>query len=119
MYHCLGCHKNSGDPYPGKEIRCECGCQYAILLEDEYITILDVAQSWGIQSDESGIPFSEFERLGLPPMGGCLGCSASIAAYNSFPSKMGYLKCKDCIHDDHDGFFNVVDFERWTEGRMN
>ena len=42
---------------------------------------------------------ADYEELGLPMMGGCADCHASIAAFNSYPSKTGYLMCKDCIGD--------------------
>lgn len=65
------------------------------------ITILDLALHLGAKAEEDGaIPASEIQRVGLPFMGGCLHCQATIAAYNAYPSKSGYLKCADCIGDD-------------------
>lgn len=77
----------------------------------EPITILDVAEARGVQAGPDGsISGGEFERVGLPLFGGCEGCGASIAAYNAYPSKTGYIRCGDCIGDL--GFASVEEFER-------
>jgi len=61
-------------------------------------TILDIALHWGAQEDENGgINGGEFERLGLPIMGGCQNCEASIAAYNAYPGLNGYLLGAECV----------------------
>lgn len=74
------------------------------------VTILDVALAHGARQDAAGaISGAEFERLGLPMLGGCQGCAASIAAYNAYPSKTGYLQCKDCIGEL--GFATVAEFD--------
>jgi hypothetical protein len=39
----------------------------------------------------------DFEEAGLPMLGGCQGCHASIACYNAYPSKTGFLRCQGCI----------------------
>ena len=78
------------------------------------ITVLEIAERKGaIVSDEGVINASEFNRLGLPMFGGCQRCQASIAAYNAFPSKTGYLQCRDCIGDI--GFETAAEFDRWME----
>lgn len=41
----------------------------------------------------------DFEQARLPMLGGCEVCGASIAAYNAYPSKSGYLRCADDIGD--------------------
>jgi hypothetical protein len=62
------------------------------------ITILDLAEHRGAKPEESGaFTGGEIHRVGLPMMGGCQGCGATIAAYNAYPSKTGYLRCKDCV----------------------
>ena len=40
---------------------------------------------------------AEFDRLGLPMMGGCQVCQASIAAYNACPTATGNLSCTNCV----------------------
>ena len=56
------------------------------------ITVLDVAKARGVQEDSEGcISAAEFERVGLPFMGGCARCGATIAAYNAAPSRVGFL----------------------------
>jgi len=58
------------------------------------ITILDLALHRGAKADEDGsINGSEFEKVGLPLLGGCELCGACIAAYNACPSKSGYFRC--------------------------
>ena len=64
------------------------------------ITILDLARHRGAREVDGSINGAEFDRVGLSIMGGCEICHASIAAYNAYPSKSGYLRCRDCI-DDH------------------
>lgn len=76
----------------------------------KYVSVLDVARARGVKEDERGcINAAEFDRVGMPFMGGCQGCHASIAAYNAFPSKTGFLQCRDCIEGI--GFASVEEFE--------
>ncbi len=42
---------------------------------------------------------ADFQEAGLAMMGGCQSCGASIAAYNAYPSRSGYWRCADCIHE--------------------
>lgn len=66
------------------------------------VTILELAKHRGAQEqDGGGISGAEFERVGLPIMGGCEVCGATVAAYNACPAKSGYLRCaNNCIADD-------------------
>lgn len=62
------------------------------------ITIQDLAT---YRLGRNAITGGDFERAGLPIMGGCEICHATIAAYNACPSTSGYLRCAaDCIGDD-------------------
>ena len=62
------------------------------------ITILELAQAMGVEATEDGlISMAEFDRLGLPMMGGCQVCQASIAAYNACPTTTGNLSCNNCV----------------------
>lgn len=65
----------------------------------------------------------DFEEAGLPIMGGCVGCGASVAAYNAFPSRSGYLACRDCVggagwndvkQADRDIFGSGSDWQHWS-----
>lgn len=71
------------------------------------ISVLDLALHRGAKENEDGtISGGEIERVGLPFLGGCACCGATIAAYNAAPSKSGSLKCLDgCI--DEDGWDSV------------
>jgi len=79
------------------------------------VTVLDVAIARGIQRDERGAyNGAEFHRVGLPILGGCALCGATIAAYNAAPSTSGYLRCANgCIGDE--GFPTVEAFEEWAK----
>ena len=75
------------------------------------ITILELAEFRGAKPDEDGnFSLGEIIKAGVPFFGGCVSCAASIACYNAYPSKSGYLKCKDCIGND--GFETVEDANR-------
>ena len=61
------------------------------------ITILELANHILGRQAETG---ADFERVGLPMIGGCEVCHATVAAYNACPSRSGYLRCADgCIDD--------------------
>lgn len=66
------------------------------------VTIHELALFRGIKADgDEGSSYSgaEYLRVGLPPLSGCESCHASLAAYNSCPSKTGMIRCEDCIGD--------------------
>jgi hypothetical protein len=65
------------------------------------VTILQLAlYRLGLPADHPGsLDGAQFEGVGLPIMGGCERCHASIAAYNAHPSLTGFLQCSDCIAD--------------------
>jgi hypothetical protein len=65
--------------------------------EFEPITIMVAAEHMLGREARNG---ADYEQAGLPMMGGCEHCGASIAAYNAYPSTSGYLRCADCIGDD-------------------
>lgn len=75
-------------------------------------TISDIAIARGARVVDGGINGSEFERVGLPMMGGCQGCGASIAAYNAYPGTNGYL-VGGCCRGQFDIFETVDEFELW------
>ena len=76
------------------------------------ITVLDVAVARGV--NEENLTMGEFDRVGLPMLGGCEVCGACIAAYNAAPSTSGLLRCAEgCIGDE--GFPSVKAFEAWSE----
>jgi hypothetical protein len=71
---------------------------------DTPITILDLARYRldiaGISYDPDHLTGGDFHEVGLPIMGGCSICFATVAAYNSCPSKDGYIRCRNgCIDD--------------------
>lgn len=76
------------------------------LREDEdekevgMVTVMDLClYRLGMDPDTPSMTYEEFQKASLPMMGGCQGCGATVAAYNSFPSTTGYLRCRDCIED--------------------
>ena len=66
--------------------------------ETKFVSCLDVAIEKGAKQENGSICGSEFDRLGIPMLGGCNICGETIGAYNAFPSKDGFLKCRSCIH---------------------
>ena len=74
-------------------------------------TVLDIAKAWGAKEVDGGINGGEFERLGLPMMGGCQVCGATIACYNSYPAKNGYL-VGSCCEQEVDVYESVEAFEK-------
>ena len=80
------------------------------MSNDKPLTILDIAKAKGVKADANGgINAGAIMNLGLPFMGGCEICGASIACYNAYPSRTGYLRCKDDI--ENLGFATVKEFD--------
>lgn len=80
----------------------------------EPVTILDIAILWGAKADAEGsINGGEFDRLGLPLFAGCQCCHATLAAYNAFPTRNGWISCRECVEDT--GFATVADFDVWND----
>lgn len=65
------------------------------------VTVLDLAVYRGAKAAEDGsFSAAEIEKTGLPFMGGCGRCNVTVAAYNSSPTKSGYICCTDgCAGD--------------------
>ena len=81
-----------------------------------FITICDVAIAWGAKADpNAGINGAEFARLGLPMLGGCYVCEASIAAFNASPTKTGYLACTKTCTEEDTGFRTVQEFNEFIK----
>lgn len=65
------------------------------------ITVLQLAIFRGAKEENGSMSMGEIERVGLPAMGGCGCCGATVAAYNACPSKRGFLMCaSSCISSD-------------------
>lgn len=77
------------------------------------ITILDVSNARGVENGTGSVSASEIERVGLPFYCGCENCGESLASYNSYPSKTGYIKCRADL--DGLGFDTVAEFEKFIE----
>jgi hypothetical protein len=60
------------------------------------VTVTQLAES--VLGHEPGHR-DEYEEIGLPVFGGCELCHAPIAFYNAYPSRSGYIRCRDCIGD--------------------
>ncbi len=83
--------------------------------EEKPPTILDIAIARGANTDTEGnIHGDEFLRIGLPLMGGCQVCGATIAAYSSYPGTNGFLVGSCCVEQVE--VFETVDaFEKWEK----
>lgn len=58
------------------------------------VTIFTVAETILKYPPKTG---ADFEKAGLPMFGGCECCQESLAAYNAYPAKTGFIRCKACI----------------------
>jgi len=77
---------------------------------------MDIAFARGVQKDDrGGVNGAEFHRVGLPILGGCAMCGATIAAYNAAPGRNGYLLCLNGCVSEETGFPTVEAFEAWAK----
>lgn len=64
------------------------------------MTALEIAT---ILCSREGLPEpktgEDFAAVGIPILGGCQRCGATIAAYNAHPQKNGFWACGDCNAD--------------------
>jgi hypothetical protein len=74
------------------------------------ITILDYVKS--VVGDKDFYTTEDCLASGVDVLGGCQRCSATLAAYNAYPSTTGYWRCAGCIGGD--GFATVADFKAHT-----
>ena len=81
-----------------------------------FITVYDIVKAHGGKEVDGHMNGDEFIRLGFEFLGGCKHCGASIAAYNAYPTKLGYWACVDCVGDA--GFATVKDFEVCEKERL-
>lgn len=61
------------------------------------ITIFDLAEFILGFTPTTG---DDFAKAGLPILAGCQVCGESLAAYNAYPTKTGYIRCHHCLHSD-------------------
>lgn len=84
------------------------------------VSILDLALHLGAKENADGsgtIDLDAIEAVGLPGMGGCQRCGATLAAYNAYPSKNGYLRCEECLGDN--GFTTVEEANKAIFGQKD
>jgi hypothetical protein len=78
------------------------------------ITIKDLAEYRAGKELES---MADYNAVGLPMLGGCEVCEASIACYNAYPTESGYIRCADCVGDT--GYETVVEANLAIFGEYN
>lgn len=81
------------------------------------ITVLQLAKH---RLGRDAVNGQDFMEAKLPMMGGCYVCGASVAAYNSVPTRSGYIACaKGCV-DDSMGYETVeaANFAIFGEGEV-
>jgi hypothetical protein len=78
------------------------------------VSVYEVALARDVQVVGGSVNGAEFARVGLPILGGCCVCGATIAAYNAAPSTYGYLMCLNGCVTDETGFPTVEAFEKWA-----
>ena len=62
------------------------------------ITVLDLAIHRGAKEDPNGgLSAEAIEATGLPIISGCGPCGESLGPFDAYPSKLGSIRCKDCI----------------------
>jgi hypothetical protein len=54
------------------------------------VTVLELAEH---RLGRRPVTGSDFDEAGLPIIGTCEACAATIAAYNACPTTTGYLRC--------------------------
>jgi hypothetical protein len=67
------------------------------------ITIMELAT---FRLKREPTTMADFEEANLPMLGGCQACGATVAAYNSCPTKSGYIACVGCV-PEHFGYETV------------
>lgn len=84
-----------------------------------FVTALQVAEARGLKPSPNGSGYSAgaFAAVGIPFLGGCARCYATIAAYNAYPSKTGYWLDGQCIEGTDLGFETVEEFEAFDDER--
>lgn len=76
------------------------------------ISILDLAKHMNPElENKEGISMKDLDDLGLPFFGGCATCEASCACYNMYPSKDGYVRCRNCI-DSATGWSDAAEAQK-------
>jgi len=73
-----------------------------ISLERKFmpVTVQELAFHRGLKTEPDGsYNMAAINAVGLEMLGGCELCAASIAAYNAYPSKSGFWRCRHCIGD--------------------
>jgi len=63
------------------------------------ITILDITRRLLNKSENDTISMADTSKCGLPFMGGCYGCGATIHAGNMCPTRNDFVCCKQCMTD--------------------
>jgi hypothetical protein len=60
------------------------------------VSISDLAEYRLGREAETG---ADFDEALLPMLAGCEACYESLAAWNAYPTKSGYVRCGRCIGD--------------------
>lgn len=71
------------------------------------VTILEIARELGVESNDGVVNAAEIMKWGLPFMGGCQHCAATIACYNAAPTSTGMLQCVECADGNGVGYATV------------
>ncbi len=78
------------------------------------LNVMQLAIELGAKPQEDGsYSMGSIESTDLPFFSGCQCCEASLGPMQAYPSKNGFICCKDCI-DDH-GFDNVEAFKAFEQ----
>lgn len=79
-----------------------------------FVTALDVAIARGAKEVNGSVSAKEVIKQGIPFIGGCACCEATLGCYNAYPSTVGVWFCSECIGAK--GFISTDEFERYVGG---
>jgi len=85
------------------------------------MSFLDIAIALGVKKDEEmgGYNGADLWEHNLPIMSVCVSCGATLAAYNSYPARDGYIYCAEDHPEDVSGFTDIGQWLRFASPTGN
>lgn len=65
-----------------------------------------------IVGQKDSYTLADHNEAGVPMIGGCVDCHATVGSYNACPTKRGFLACAEHT-DPSDGFATVLELHSW------
>jgi hypothetical protein len=80
------------------------------------LNVLSLAIALGAKANEDGsYSLGAIEDTDLPFFSGCQHCQASLGPMQAYPTRNGYITCKDCL-EPSEGFATVEEFKTFEPG---